>query len=145
MVKKSFLPLFGAVTLLVILADQLTKYIVLLKQPQINAFFLTIHLVYNTGAGFGILQNNTTALAIISAIVALIIISTYKKIPNHHEAQIFVALFLGGTFGNLLDRVFRKVVIDFIDLAFWPAFNIADLAITIGALGLVIYFWKNEK
>lgn len=145
MVKKSYLPLFGSVTLLIIFVDQLSKYLVVLKQPQINAFFLTIHAVYNTGAGFGILQNNTTALAIISTLVTLIILLTYKKIPNHQEAQIFMALFLGGTIGNLFDRVFRKVVIDFIDLAFWPAFNIADMAITIGALGLIIYFWKNEK
>ena len=47
--------------------------------------------------------------------------------------------------GNLLDRLFRGSVIDFIDLQFWPVFNVADAAITVAVVGLVIYYWKEES
>ncbi|MEK6846425.1 MAG: signal peptidase II [Nanoarchaeota archaeon] len=53
------------------------------------------------------------------------------------------ALFLGGALGNLMDRWLRGFVIDFIDLKFWPVFNVADAAITVSVIGLVIYYWKR--
>lgn len=134
---------FFSFAAVIILLDQLTKYLVLTFQPYINLKLLTLHLVKNTGAGFGLLKDHTYALTIISTIVIILIISFYSHIPKQKFPQISAALFLAGTFGNLIDRLTRKFVIDFIDLKLWPAFNLADAAITIGAIGLVIWFWKK--
>ena len=57
--------------------------------------------------------------------------------------QLLWGVFLGGVIGNLVDRLMRGVVIDFIDLGFWPAFNIADAAITVSTIGLIIYYWDR--
>jgi signal peptidase II len=134
---------FFSLTAVIVFLDQLTKYLVLKFQPTINLKLLTIHLIKNTGAGFGLLKNYTFLLTIISALVVILIIYLYPRISKQKRLQIPAALFLAGTFGNLIDRLIRKFVVDFIDFSFWPAFNIADMAITVGAIGLVVYFWKK--
>jgi len=143
MVKKNYVLIFTIITLVTVFLDQLVKYLVLLFKPNFNLSFLKIHLIKNTGAGFGILQGRTLILAIVSAIVALAVIFYYHKIPQEKFVQILFALFLGGVVGNLIDRVFRRYVVDFIDFSFWPAFNIADACISIAVVGLVVYFWKK--
>ncbi len=134
---------FTILTLIIALLDQLTKYFILKLNPNLNLKLLTLHLVKNTGAGFGILKNQTWLLALISLLVVLITIYYYPKIPKQKFPQVLTALFLAGTIGNLIDRLFRKFVIDFLDFGWWPAFNIADACITIGVIGLVVYFWKE--
>lgn len=134
---------FATIVTIIIILDQLTKFLIQKIMPIWNISFLKIHFVKNTGAGFGILQGKPILLGIISLIVALIIIFTYSKIPKEKVPQLLFAIFLGGVIGNMIDRLFRQFVIDFIDLGFWPAFNIADAAISIAAIGLVIYFWKK--
>jgi len=136
---------FLSISSVVILLDQLTKYFVLVSQPQWSLGFFSLHLIKNTGAGFGILQNNSFLLGIVSFIAALCLLYYYPKIPTQKGPQFFSALLLGGILGNMLDRIFRNYVIDFIDLGFWPAFNIADSCITIAVIGLVFYYWKNEN
>jgi len=142
-IKRNFL--FFLIALLIIFFDQLTKYFISLRMPEWSLGFFSLHLVKNTGAGFGILQDNTLALGIISLAVALAVLFYYKKIPQQKLPQFLFALFLGGVVGNLIDRFARGYVIDFLDLTFWPAFNIADAAITVAVLGIVVYFWKMER
>lgn len=139
-----FLSWFWVPALVVLLADQLLKQLIFLIQPQFTSAFLTIHLVQNTGAGFGLLPGQTILLAIISLIVAIAVLWYYPKIPSQKWPQLLWGLFLGGVVGNLLDRLFRGSVIDFIDVQFWPAFNVADAAMTVAVVGLVIYYWKEE-
>jgi signal peptidase II len=79
----------------------------------------------------------------ISLMVIGAILYNYEKIPKENIPQISFALITGGAIGNLISRIFYGYVIDFIDFRVWPAFNIADSAITIGAVMLVIYFWKK--
>ncbi len=136
---------FGSIVLIVLFCDQLSKYAVVRFLPEWNFVFFRIHLVKNTGAGFGILQGQTFLLAFISILAMILILMNYKKIEQEKAPQVLWALFLGGVIGNLGDRLFRKFVIDFIDLSFWPAFNIADAALTISAVGLVLYYWKNRE
>ncbi len=143
MVKKSFLSLFILITLGIVLLDQLTKYLTRTYQPNWKIGFLSIHYLTNTGAAFSILQQYTFILALISLIVAIAIIISYKHLPSEKLLQILWALFLGGVIGNFLDRATLGFVIDFIDVGFWPAFNVADSALTIAAVGLVIYYWKK--
>lgn len=57
--------------------------------------------------------------------------------------QFSVGLLLGGTIGNLIDRIFHGAVTDFIDLRIWPVFNIADSAVTISIILLIIILWKK--
>lgn len=142
--KKKYLNLFIAVVLTTIVLDQLTKYFTVAIKPEWNLSFLSIHFVQNTGAGFGILKGQMVILAIISAVVVMGIIYYYNKIPTEKWAQILFGLFLGGVVGNLIDRILRQYVVDFIDVGFWPVFNIADAAISVSVVGLVLYFWKEK-
>ena len=132
---------FWIFSVVIIILDQLPKLLVYYVQPQ-STFF---HLVQNTGAGFGILKGQTIWLALISLIVAVAVIVNYRKIPPQTFPQMLWGLFLGGVVGNLIDRAVRGYVIDFIDLQIWPTFNVADAAITVSVLGLVMYYWKEEK
>ncbi len=138
MVTKS--SLFWSTALIIIVLDQISKILVDRFQPT-SAFF---HLVQNTGAGFGILKGQTILLALISGVVAGVVILNYRKIPPSPFPQFLWGLFLGGVIGNLLDRAIRGYVIDFIDLQVWPAFNVADSAITVSVIGLVWWSWKKE-
>ncbi len=141
--KKSLLMLFIIITAGVVLLDQLLKYFILRFNWGYHLGILTIHFVSNTGAGFGIWQGKTLWLGFISLFVAGGIIYYYKEIPKDRLAQVLFGLFLGGVIGNLLDRFFRGFVVDFIDFSFWPTFNVADAAISVSAVGLMIYFWKK--
>ncbi len=146
MVKKFFRRkefLFVTITLIVVLLDQLTKFLIYKFKPNWDLLILKIQFIQNTGAGFGILKGQTFWLGIISLIVALGIIFSYNRIPKEKWIQVLFATFLGGVIGNLIDRFFRKFVIDFINFGFWPAFNIADACISVSVVGLVIYFWKK--
>jgi len=141
--EKKYLIIFVAVTLFITLVDQLTKILVAVKQPAWSLGFLSIHFVDNTGAGFGILKGQMAILTIISAVVVMGVIYYYKKIPQQSVAQVLWGLFLGGVAGNLIDRILRQYVVDFIDVGFWPVFNIADAAISVSVVGLAVYYWKE--
>ena len=134
---------FFSITLVVVLLDQLLKSFFLSVQPQWQLGILKLHLIQNTGAGFGILSGQTFWLGLLSLLVALGIIIGYKKIPRETFPQLFTALFLGGVMGNMLDRLLRGFVVDFVDFSFWPAFNLADSCLTISVIALVVYFWKK--
>jgi len=136
MVKRN---IFWLTAALILVLDQIAKILTAYFQPKF-AFF---HLVQNTGAGFGILKGYTFILALISVLVALVIIVQYPQIPLAAFPQWLWGLFLGGVLGNLIDRLLRGYVIDFIDLQVWPAFNVADAAITIAVIGLVYWYWKE--
>lgn len=98
------------------------------------------------GAGFGIMQNQVLLLILIS-IAVLVGIIWYRKKMQIQEIIPF-ALITGGLIGNLIDRIFRGHVIDFLDFFItthhWPAFNIADIALVVG-VGLLIYQDTKKK
>lgn len=131
-------------TLLIIAADQLSKTWIrsnlALGQsiPPTGLFRLTY--IRNTGAGFGLFQEQTLLLTIAASIglVVLIILSIFasSRFPslNNRIGRLSLTLLLGGTAGNLIDRLRFGYVTDFIDIGIWPAFNIADSAITIGVI-----------
>ncbi len=143
------------IALVVILLDQITKYWVeknVLYAEAISIFdnILSLTKSYNAGAAFGMFQSSTLYLATFSAIVAVFIlvyiIKFYKS--NNLYSLFGWGLLLGGTIGNLLDRVRFNYVVDFIKLDFinFPIFNIADSCINIGAGLLVIYLlFFSEK
>jgi signal peptidase II len=114
--------------------------------------FLNLHLVWNTGVGFGIasLESNiyyhilTFAIAVVNIVLFILLYKTRKYYSY------FIAIILGGSLGNLFDRIYYYAVPDFIDLHLrnfhWFIFNIADIFITIGIIALiVIEIFKKEK
>ncbi|MBT3836639.1 signal peptidase II [Candidatus Woesearchaeota archaeon] len=136
---------FWSIVTLVVVLDQLTKYLISTFKPNLDLVLLKIHYLTNTGAGFSILTGKTWILAIISLIVIIGLIYYYKDIPKQKTPQLLFALFLGGAIGNFIDRALRNYVIDFIDFGWWPAFNIADMALTISVVGLILYYIIEEK
>ena len=148
MKNKSVLLLISSISILTIILDQITKSLItkyLSLHQSIPLIKNILHFTYirNTGAGFGILKNQNILLIFTSLIIIGAIIYNFKKIIKKKKILIPIALIIGGAIGNLIDRIFIGHVIDFIDFIIWPSFNIADSAITIGAVWLMFYFWKR--
>lgn len=144
------------ITILVIVFDQLTKILAdqFLQYHQsvelIPMFNLT--LMYNKGAAFSFLANaggwQRWFFLILTSAVSIFIYLWLRKLKTHQILQYSaLALILGGAIGNLIDRAIYGHVIDFLDVYYqqhhWPAFNIADSAITVGAILLIYDTLKN--
>lgn len=137
----------------VIFADQLTKHIIKINIALydniivIKNFFNITHIL-NPGGAFGLFASSSPGVRkfiflFVSSIVALLILWFYKKsAENFIFLSIGLALIFGGAVGNLIDRFIYGKVVDFLDFYMgayhWPAFNMADSAITIG-MGILIY------
>ena len=105
-----------------------------------NIFHIT--LVHNTGIAFGLFKNQGIVFIIIPVIaIALIVFNIYYQRSNNEVNPMYIvgfSLILAGAIGNLIDRILFGYVIDFIDFRIWPVFNLADSAITIGTLIILI-------
>lgn len=132
----------------VLLGDQLTKYLALqyLAPDRIIKVFPFFNLVYveNKGTVFGMFKEIGSVFFIPAGlIVTLFLIYLCFKDPKN---QIIYSLIIAGALGNIIDRLIYGHVIDFIDLhaggIHWPAFNIADMAIT---LGIVLFIYRSLK
>jgi signal peptidase II len=144
--------LFYLTTVLVLVADQLSKIwirgnLAIGESLFELGFFRIVRVPPNTGAAFGLLRGYTLFLAIMSIISALVILGCAlffrRRFPwlNTAWGRIVMGLILGGTLGNLVDRLRPDLggITDFISVGFWPAFNLADSAIVIGALVFAAY------
>ncbi len=139
------------ITLSILFTDQLTKLLViqnlLLNQsvPLIKGIF-HLTLIRNRGAAFGILKNQAPLFIFISIFAVILIYSALRN--NKHKKYSFynisLALILSGALGNLIDRLRLGYVIDFLDFRIWPVFNVADSAITVGAILLGWTILKQE-
>jgi signal peptidase II len=106
---------------------------------------LKLLYVENQGAAFGILLNARYFLIGVSSIAFLVFIYCYfKKLYKDNFQYYGLILLAAGTFGNLLDRVWRGAVIDFIDLPYWPTFNFADIFINVGVLLIFISIYRQQ-
>lgn len=136
---RKFPTIFLVVIAIVVILDQLSKWIVRQYLTTSITIFQGFSLSYvtNSGAGFGILQNQTFILSVISIIVVVWLTLSVEKVSSK-LLHVSYALIVGGAIGNLIDRVIRKAVTDFITIWPIPSFNVADSAITIGAV-LLLY------
>ena len=131
-------------TLAVIFIDRITKifFSQLLsygESLQVIANVLYMTLVHNTGIAFGLFKDQGAVFIVVPVIaVILLIVNIYYYRQNDQVLSrtyiVAFSLILGGAIGNLIDRMQHGYVIDFIDFRIWPVFNIADSAITIGAI-----------
>jgi|TARA_B100001964_G_C14215486_1_gene592562 signal peptidase II len=146
--KNKYIIIFST-ALIIILLDQITKFLIKINfklNESLSIIKNIFHLTYthNFGAGFGILQNQQWILIFISIIVIGVIFYYFDRIKDKETLlQIIVGFILGGTIGNLIDRISYGFVIDFLDFRIWPVFNLADSFVTIGVAGLIIYLWKK--
>jgi signal peptidase II len=134
-----------AVALLVLAGDQVSKSLVLAARPgQGGGGLVSVRLVRNTGASFG-LEAGHPILVVLVAVLIIAIVAVLLARTRSKAVALCLAAVLGGALGNLADRLFRApglgrgAVVDWIHVSFYPAtFNIADLAIRVGAVGAVI-------
>lgn len=133
----------GLVVAAVLLLDQATKGIVvgaLTPGERVEVLpFLDFVYVMNEGVAFGFLGDGdrSVVLLVTAAALALVLV-WFLRDPTRPWSWLAIGLLAGGAIGNLADRVFRDAVVDFIDLPAWPSFNVADIAITLGAGALVL-------
>lgn len=153
----------AAIAALLIGLDQYTKYLVCAHLPlygriEVLPGWLDLVHIRNTGIAFGLLQGmggryKTAAMLVVAAVAAVLIGVLVAQVRRSEKLQIAsLALILGGAIGNLIDRVRFGEVVDFIDahwrnLYHWPAFNVADAAISVGITLIVLdeLFLKRRK
>lgn len=137
-------------SIILIFIDQIIKYLVhnyIISDIVIINNFFSITNLSNYGAAFGILSNNIYFLIFISLILIYFIISEIRK-NNNKGYIISLLMILGGALGNLIDRIFRGYVVDYLSFELFsislPVFNFADMLITFGTIYL-IYMIIKEK
>ena len=147
MKKKVYL-----ITIIGIILDQISKLLIVSKLPLgesktiIKKFFYITH-VNNTGAAWGMFSNNTILLIIISILFTgfFIYFIEHNKLKLYEE--ISSGLILSGIIGNMIDRIFRRYVVDFLNFYIfgydYPVFNIADTFIVVGVIVLCIFYIKE--
>ena len=122
--------------MIIVILDQITNY--LFEDISFGIF----NYVTNTGAAFSLFLGHAKELAVVSLLIIIFILYFYKKYPQFYIPLSFI---LGGAIGNLIDRVYFGHVRDFIDLKFWPIFNIADSFNVIGVFILIYLMWKEDE
>jgi len=133
--------------------DQATKWLVnesLLPGDRFRLIpgIFQLTLTYNTGAAFSLLNKNQEFLIGLSGVILLLLlIYLFTRISFRHGEVLSLALLLGGTLGNLTDRILTKHVTDFFDVVciHYPIFNMADIFILFGALGICVSHFRSTK
>ncbi len=149
---------FFIIALIIAAADQLTKNWIRTYTGEFPIYelgFISIIHVQNTGSAFGLFQNQNLALTIVDFVgIALILTFVFLVVRWYSDLYsrlgiLSLGLILGGAIGNLTDRLNIGHVTDFIDVGFWPTFNIADSATVIGtilfALSILLIGRKSES
>jgi len=141
--------IFVILALICITTDQLSKFWAenTLKNDQVPVLGGLVHLNLssNTGGAFGIFPSSPAFFTIVGGIIVLLMLILIKRIMDMPVIyQVALALVGGGAIGNLTDRLKQGFVTDFIDLKFWPIFNLADFYITIGVF-ILAYLFLVEK
>lgn len=145
-------------SLIIVILDQLTKALatanLIMFDPVAIMPMLNFTLMHNEGAAFSFLSDaggwQRWFFTIIASVVSVVLVVWIKKLSSHERGMaISLSLILGGAIGNLIDRVRFGYVVDFVDVYYnashWPAFNIADAAISVGAVVMIIYSFREEK
>ena len=135
---------FFFIGLVIVFADQLNKTWIRANlatgQSLFDIGFLRITHIHNTGAAFGLFPDQTFVLTVVAfigvTVVLLCVFLSRRRLPvlDNMLSKSALGLVLGGTVGNLVDRLRFGYVTDFIDFKVWPVFNIADSAVTVGVI-----------
>jgi signal peptidase II len=152
------LTLYVGMVVGVIALDQVTKQIVVSNMrlyspiPILGDFF-RLTFIYNTGAAFGLHLGDLSRwiFLALAAVAVVVLFLMYRQTAWSDKLRLVaIASVTGGAIGNLIDRVrSSRGVVDFLDFGVgdvrWPVFNVADIAVTLGALALAASLWREEK
>lgn len=146
-VKKSILYWTALIVLVLDIATKLwVRNVLRVGESKDLLTFLSITRVQNYGVAFGMLNVEALrwvfVLLAIGVAIAIAVSCQHNKLREHF---VIWGLIMGGALGNALDRIFIGTVTDFIDFHFWPAFNVADSALTIGIILLLIHAFRKEE
>jgi signal peptidase II len=135
--------IFGAAVILVVFFDQLTKFLIRdnmsIGQSVPSSGFFRLTYYENSGTIFGLFQNATVILTVVSIIAIGFLVYFYRS--QRAPTLIMrgaIGILMGGAIGNLIDRLALGGVTDFVDVGRWPIFNIADASITVGIFLLIV-------
>jgi signal peptidase II len=136
--------IFALTAISVVALDRWTKHLAIehlldsgVRSVPLIGEYIRLTYVENRGAAFGVLQDQTAFFILVGLVVISVIVASYRYIPEPSWLLIVcLGLQMGGAVGNLIDRIRVGYVVDFIDLTFWPVFNVADSAICVGVAGL---------
>jgi len=143
-----------AIVAAVVALDQLTKTWAVRElgdgPVSVVGDFAELRLSFNPGASFSLLTGRTPILAVLAIVIAGALVWVLVRTDSLGMAVGF-GLVLGGALGNLADRIFRAPrflhgeVVDFVSVGAWPTFNVADSAITIGAILVIWFAWRADR
>ena len=132
----------------IIAADQILKAVVTssIEREQQESVFAGIKIVNvrNTGVAFGQLQDGGVIVAIVIALAVMALLAYFARHARRRLMWLPTGMLLGGALGNIIDRVREGAVVDFVKLPYWPAFNVADVAITFGVIVLLFVMEKDD-
>ena len=138
---------FIIIIAIIVLLDQITKFLakILIGEKTIVLVknILHLNLTKNTGAAFSLLQGNNFILTLLGLVILCVLV--YYLFHSGRDEAIALSMIIGGAIGNLIDRVLHEGVIDFIQISIWPIFNLADVAISVGAILLIYSLVKKEN
>jgi signal peptidase II len=152
---------FWSVVTAVLAIDVVTKLLahqmlpIRVPHPVMDQDWLRLTLVYNRGAAFGLHLGHDAVTRIVFTVLTLVaLVILWKLFTSTREGEririVAVALVFAGAIGNLIDRLrWSQGVVDFIDIGIdatrWPTFNVADMAVTTGAISLALVLWREES
>lgn len=139
------------ISILITILDQIIKFIIDKKVLFIEILprLFNIHKVYNYGVAFSFLENRRYLILLFSLILIYFLFNLRKDLPKTKKYDILFGVILGGIIGNLIDRVFRGYVIDYLETFIFgisfPIFNLADICITLGIILMVLIMSLGDK
>lgn len=139
------------ISILITILDQIIKFIIDKKVLFIEVIpkLFNIHKVYNYGVAFSFLENKRYLILLFSLILIYFLFNLRKDLPKTKKYDILFGVILGGILGNLIDRVFRGYVIDYLETFIlkisFPIFNLADICITLGIILMVLIMSLGAK
>lgn len=147
--RRPLLPLCFGLAVVIVALDQVTKHWALNtlsgEPPQHVVWTLQWNLTFNSGMAFSKGRGAGPIIGLIALVIAGVVVAAVRK-TEHRVVAVAAGFVLGGAIGNLVDRVFRDEgwlrgsVVDFIDLQWFPIFNVADVAVNVG--GAIFILWS---
>lgn len=138
----------AGVLAVVVVADQILKQVVTsaIERGQQKPVIAGIEIVNvrNTGVAFGQLQDGGVVVGVVIALAVAALLAYFARHSQRRLMWLPTGMLLGGALGNVLDRVREGAVVDFVKLPYWPAFNLADSAITLGVIALLLLVEKGD-
>lgn len=138
------------ISIILTVIDQVIKIFIDKKVIFFEAIpgFFNIHKVYNYGVAFSFLENRRYLVLLVSFILVFFLMKTQKELPKENKYAILFGVIYGGILGNLIDRIFRGYVIDYLEVFIFkygfPIFNLADICITLGII-ILLFLMMGDK